>query len=146
MDDVHSRHLPMSIYFLHAGRLKQNQGRMGKFPPKISLNLINLFKKIPFSWNNGSKPLLFNGLMTSSGAFIINVVAKSRLSSPGCIEMWFAEFDCIHCSFHLWKGQEAVSSRMCCLVSHVWSLRCLQNKISAHSARPLLAGTRGSLF
>lgn len=146
MDDVHRCHLPMSIYFLRAGGLKQNQRRMGKFPSKISLNLINLFKKLPFSWNNGSRPLLFNGLMASSGTFIINLVAKSRLSPPGCIEMWFAELDFIHCFFHLWKGQEAVSSRMCCLVSRVRSLQCLQNRISAHPARPLLAGTRGSLF
>lgn len=136
----------MPIYFLHAGGLKQNEERMEKFRSKISLSFINLFKKIPFSWNNGTRPLLFNGLMTSSGTFIINVVSRSRLSPPGCVEMWFAELDFIRCFFHLWKGQEAVSSRMCCLVSCVWSLQCLQNKISAHSARPLFAGTRGSLF
>lgn len=94
-----------------------NLGRPRNFPSKISLSSINSIKKI-FSWTNRNRPFLFHSLMTNSSIVVINVVSKPCLCPPGCIEAFFVVLDFIHCLFHVWKGQEAVNSRMCCL----WSL------------------------
>jgi len=59
--------------------------------------------------------------MTNSSIVMINVISKSHLCPPGCIETCCVVLDFIHCLFHIWKGQEAVSSRMCRLCS-LWCL------------------------
>lgn len=80
----------------------------------------NWIEKICFSWTNRNRLLLFHSLMKNS-SIVKNVVSKPCLCPPGCIEMCFVVLDFIHCLFHIWKGQEAASSRQCLLQS-LWCL------------------------
>lgn len=87
----------------------------------------NLIKKICFFWTNRNRLLVFHSLMKNS-SIVNNVVYKPCLCPPGCIEMHFVVLDFIHCLFQIWKGQEAVSNRLCLLQEPLVSV---QDKISA---------------